>query len=253
MLKTWQSRLATLQARSLRLWQEMAVRRAIETLRKGTDKSVASRDDSSQTSALPTGPSTYLLQPLNSLLHSLHALPLHRLHANPSPATSLLEAFSKEALIVAGEFLELLRGMEGGEEIKRQLVWDVTLIGMIIGESEDREKWEMTTTKFQQLVSECFFRSLLYNTDLGMRLLHSYRLPKLQLEKTSPFRRRLTSFEHNLSILPSSLLHLLYPSQLQSIPNFIVRHLACSLLVHLQQQVKESSRVSSESSSPDRD
>lgn len=159
MLKTWQSRLATLQARSLRLWQEMAVRRAIETLRKGTDKSVASRDYSSKTSALPTGPSTYLLQSLNSLLHSLHALPLHRLHAKPSPATSLLEEFSKEALTVAGEFLELLRGMEGGEEIKRQLVWDVTLIGMIVGESEDREKWEMTTTKFQQLVSIDLFQS----------------------------------------------------------------------------------------------
>ncbi|GAA5843593.1 hypothetical protein JCM5353_007493, partial [Sporobolomyces roseus] len=153
MLKTWQTRLGALQARSLQLWQEAAVRRAIETLRTGTDKSVATRDYSTQGSALPTGPSTYLLQSLNSLLHSLHALPLHRLHSNPSPATSLVEAFSKEALTVAVDFLELLRGMEDGEEIKRQLVWDVTLIGTIVGETEGREKWEVTTTKFHQLLS----------------------------------------------------------------------------------------------------
>jgi len=53
---------------------------------------------------------------------------------------------------VAVDFLELLRGMEDGQEIKRQLVWDVTLIGTIVGETEDREKWDMTTTKFHQPV-----------------------------------------------------------------------------------------------------
>ncbi|GAA5954522.1 hypothetical protein JCM3765_004484 [Sporobolomyces pararoseus] len=147
MLQNWQSRLADIQARSLHLWQEDAVRRAVLALRRGSDKSLLVRNSST----LPNEPSTFLLQSLNSLLHSLHDLPLHRLYSTPSPAAALLKSFSDGALQVAGEFLELLRNIEGGEETKRRLVWDVTLIGLIVGK-EEQKTWEQLTKKLAQLL-----------------------------------------------------------------------------------------------------
>ncbi|GAA5904941.1 uncharacterized protein JCM6883_004916 [Sporobolomyces salmoneus] len=136
-LENWQSRLSDLQAHSLRLWQQDAVRRAIELLRKGAESRTHDEVEG------PNEPSACLLQALNSLLNSLRRLPLHRLHSDPSPAATLLREFSNEALEVVGE----LDGV--GERRRSSLVWDSTLISLIV-DGEEREKWKRTITKLSQ-------------------------------------------------------------------------------------------------------
>ena len=241
MLQDWQSRLASIQARSLHLWQEDAVRRAISALRRGSDKSVLSRNSS----IVPNEPSTFLLQSLTSLLRSLHDLPLHRLYSSPSPAAALLESFSTGALEVAGEFFELLRNLEGGEETKRRLLWDVTLIGLIVGKGEQKS-WEQTTTKLAQLVSSTLTLSNWRETNLTSQL-SSYHLRARRHEKRSLNLQQPTSFELNRSTRLSSRRLLLFLSHHPSISNYLVHQRAFSHSAHLHQPLRENSKLYSES------
>ncbi|GAA5931882.1 COG1/VPS51 family protein [Sporobolomyces koalae] len=147
MLQDWQTRLSDLQARAIRTWQEEAVQTAISKLRRGADTTYLERNSGT----IPTGPSTFLLECLDSLLSSLHALPLHILHSEPSPATSLERAFSTAAFEVASEFLTMHREHSGGQDAKRQFAWDVACIEMIV--QEDRTRWEQVRGKSAQLLS----------------------------------------------------------------------------------------------------
>ncbi|GAA6062002.1 hypothetical protein JCM10212_006077 [Sporobolomyces blumeae] len=151
-LDEWQAVLARLQERSIRLWQEDAVSRSSELLRRGTDKSVATRDYSAHREPVPSGPSKYLSRSISSLVDAVNSLPLHRIHSSPAPAKRVLDAYSTESLALANEFVGALASMPGGVEIKRQLVFDLDLIRTLVDRQGETEWPEVVDRAFDRLV-----------------------------------------------------------------------------------------------------
>ncbi|GAA5820537.1 hypothetical protein JCM11491_005154 [Sporobolomyces phaffii] len=135
MLSTWQARLADLERRSLERWQADAVRRATSFL--STPTTTTTTTTTAAAAAARVGaPSRALVLALDSLLRSVHALPLDRLYASSEsgggPATALVAAFSSAALDVVAQLLLPPRASDEDDEDAESRAWDATLIGLIV-------------------------------------------------------------------------------------------------------------------------
>ncbi|GAA5841984.1 hypothetical protein JCM11251_001436 [Rhodosporidiobolus azoricus] len=152
LLASFQTRLSSLQQRSLGPWRTDAVQKAIKKLEEGMNEVYAGQDRATSwaweatrpsaanldPSALPTSPSPSSLSALHSLSASLSLIPLYR-RADGSVARDTVAAFAVEAGKVAGQFAAVLEGnseQEMGErqkrEVARQAAWDVRLLRRVV-------------------------------------------------------------------------------------------------------------------------